>query len=1297
MCGNKEQKNEYSPPTKNAHTILYDNIYSQPSASKRVSESNGHTAFYASTPSVDFRPVIAGETGMELNLGTKESVEVCHPNNAARKPSVPLGMNAQEVKDELIDNYILYGDENAFNSMYQSVSPCAQYHKISDRSSHRIDDSQSSEHYHSSKSQSMGMEHQSNQYGNAQNSIFPFHMSEQHMPKGFLGVYDPSSYQQQSAENNVTNINNSIAKPSCQPASNQKYRRKRSSSAQDEADYLAIKRQKELQEDDPEYQKLLSDYHFSQIVQFHPEEAKKLISQGIIARYNPLFPHEDRVMSSFSLPREDDGSEYWPSSTRSSSAWSITSSSRGVLKISSGGKRPSSRTGKSVSAKNRGDGYSPKKNKAHGEIDLSSDIGDLGSSNYGFPPQSSDLVSGGPRGVKLDKKYNNSSKNQSIQIQENKYDVSMDKSLPPQESSSRNYGHKQKNLSLDLHDTRDTCDDKTLLGNSSNPSLGSKQLRQFNPVKQSRQPNISSPSHGYFRLSHPRYRMRLRRLLSDRGFSTAMDGSIKSKRLAITNCGIESGEVTTPFQLINVPSGSGTTEQIITSHKLKRIRNSSIRSSRSLPFRFINDLDSTKQVFIPSASRLRNINYEISETLFFKPHRKIKPSLENLLELTSNLKASTAAKGEAKMQNHINKGYFPEGRNKKRWKSSGKTKSDLKILLNDPTLEKKDHVVAATDELPTVNPFETASRTDNNHINQLEVSRPVVMFSQNPDESSHNYFPQQYVSEEQHMQQNQEQNFYQQQYQQQLLMQAQQYQQQQQQQYQQQQQQQYYHHEHHRTLEGLDYHQNYFTDDEYYPQPGTSSNPPENRPRTKARNLNRRVTKSSRSRLSRPSLSSARGSSHRRRNSTRTFEALSSGPFPISLDTPSTSHRRNNRSLIQTLENPPGGWYWALFSTDGLELGDTDELTTSNESPEDKEKSSQGNIEESKVKENSSDDDFYDSSSSDNESNARQNYADSHASNLPAMARASDEYNPQSSTSHDGNNNDMSKDVFDETGAAASSLNRSSTSNLGTRKSRYGRTFDETSDEDENSGGERATTPTFIPLQLTQPPLCNILPSFPQALEPDPLPRTRKQSKYTPEQDQKILDLKNKGITWAEIAELTGCQNQLAARNRYQVLIGQQGGGAYAWTSRECAFLQVKLDDGERAKWLYIAEELSRKFDRHFDYEAVFYQVCRLFAKKPEKFGLVKTRDSTQGGAAFERTELFDMSEADRTNAYAAMQRALQRHAEQEMHQPSPPDIEDWQEQDTLRYPADAGMDYGNTHDDGKEGGRDSSENAENE
>ncbi|CAN6623767.1 hypothetical protein TRVA0_009S02344 [Trichomonascus vanleenenianus] len=144
-----------------------------------------------------------------------------------------------------------------------------------------------------------------------------------------------------------------------------------------------------------------------------------------------------------------------------------------------------------------------------------------------------------------------------------------------------------------------------------------------------------------------------------------------------------------------------------------------------------------------------------------------------------------------------------------------------------------------------------------------------------------------------------------------------------------------------------------------------------------------------------------------------------------------------------------------------------------------------------------------------------------------------------------------------------------------------------------------------LPLTLPEPPLSTAVPINPNALQPDPQPRPKKKSKYSPEQDSIILRMKKEGKSWTEIAEAAKCGNSLAARNRYQVLIGQQGGGAVVWEAEDSLGLKSLLEEGERAKWDYIASELSRIRSKKVSAKSCQSKIKELFDQDPTFFGVV--------------------------------------------------------------------------------------------
>ncbi|KAF7500179.1 hypothetical protein DV113_001811 [Geotrichum candidum] len=148
-------------------------------------------------------------------------------------------------------------------------------------------------------------------------------------------------------------------------------------------------------------------------------------------------------------------------------------------------------------------------------------------------------------------------------------------------------------------------------------------------------------------------------------------------------------------------------------------------------------------------------------------------------------------------------------------------------------------------------------------------------------------------------------------------------------------------------------------------------------------------------------------------------------------------------------------------------------------------------------------------------------------------------------------------------------------------------------------------TPPTLPLSIPEPPLALAPPINPNVMKSDPQPRPKKKSKYTPEQDQIILTMKKNGLPWTDISKAAQCGNHIAARNRYQVLIGQQGGGAVVWDSEDTHTFKRMLEDGERAKWNFIANELSRIRSKKATPMACQRKVKDLFEQNPALFGIV--------------------------------------------------------------------------------------------
>ncbi len=143
-----------------------------------------------------------------------------------------------------------------------------------------------------------------------------------------------------------------------------------------------------------------------------------------------------------------------------------------------------------------------------------------------------------------------------------------------------------------------------------------------------------------------------------------------------------------------------------------------------------------------------------------------------------------------------------------------------------------------------------------------------------------------------------------------------------------------------------------------------------------------------------------------------------------------------------------------------------------------------------------------------------------------------------------------------------------------------------------------------IQLALPIPPLSTAQP-HPNALIVQQPQRVKKKSKYSKEQDELILSMKKQGKSWVEISEKAKCGNFLAARNRYQVLIGQQGGGAVAWSYEDTIGLQSLLDKGEKEKWKFIATELTKVTSKRFTDVQCREMIKQLFSKDPSAFGVV--------------------------------------------------------------------------------------------
>ncbi|ONH68661.1 Adherence factor [Cyberlindnera fabianii] len=140
---------------------------------------------------------------------------------------------------------------------------------------------------------------------------------------------------------------------------------------------------------------------------------------------------------------------------------------------------------------------------------------------------------------------------------------------------------------------------------------------------------------------------------------------------------------------------------------------------------------------------------------------------------------------------------------------------------------------------------------------------------------------------------------------------------------------------------------------------------------------------------------------------------------------------------------------------------------------------------------------------------------------------------------------------------------------------------------------------------ITCPPLRE-QPLQIDAVTDTPAKRIKRKSKFSKEQDEMIIDLKRKGKSWVDIAEITGVGSFLTARNRYQVLMGQQGAASTVWSPEDVQSLQNLVDEGELEKWRFISRELY-KLTRKLFSDAQCREIVReLFHDDPSEFGITE-------------------------------------------------------------------------------------------
>lgn len=119
--------------------------------------------------------------------------------------------------------------------------------------------------------------------------------------------------------------------------------------------------------------------------------------------------------------------------------------------------------------------------------------------------------------------------------------------------------------------------------------------------------------------------------------------------------------------------------------------------------------------------------------------------------------------------------------------------------------------------------------------------------------------------------------------------------------------------------------------------------------------------------------------------------------------------------------------------------------------------------------------------------------------------------------------------------------------------------------------------------------------------------RTKRKSKFSKRQDEMIVLLKKDGRSWVEIAEMVGVGSYLAARNRYQVIVGQQGNNnSLSWTAEDRDELHKLLDSAELEKWRYIALELSKATGKNYSPEECREHARQAFWQSPAAMGVLE-------------------------------------------------------------------------------------------
>ncbi|RLV94885.1 Adherence factor [Spathaspora sp. JA1] len=235
------------------------------------------------------------------------------------------------------------------------------------------------------------------------------------------------------------------------------------------------------------------------------------------------------------------------------------------------------------------------------------------------------------------------------------------------------------------------------------------------------------------------------------------------------------------------------------------------------------------------------------------------------------------------------------------------------------------------------------------------------------------------------------------------------------------------------------------------------------------------------------------------------------------------------------------------------------------------------------------------------------------ANTTPQQAMAQNFYNPNFSQFHQGTHPHIQPTNISHKSASVGSNQQVAGANSGNTSATSGNPVSATSSASGNSTSANSNVAASV-----------IYPNFPERIQPLlPVPplyrsstrpdlninlsqkRAKRKSKFSKQQDDMIVSLKKKGKSWVEIAEITGVGSYLAARNRYQVIVGQQGNNnSSSWDLRDKVHLQEILDAGELEKWRFISNELNKSSNKNFTDLECREMIRELFWNNPASFGV---------------------------------------------------------------------------------------------